>query len=112
MRLRPFGDAGPLVVTSDAMEHYYQTQARDWERYAMVKARPITGHADGMGLYADILRPFVFRRYLDYGVFESLRLMKHRIEAEGQQGAARDDVKRGAGGIAVAHESRLMRSKA
>ncbi len=45
MRLRPFGDSGPLVVTYDAMEHYYQSQARDWERYAMVKARAITGDA-------------------------------------------------------------------
>ena len=99
MRLRPFGDSGPLCVSLPAFEDYLQQHGRAWERYAYVKARPVTGHADGMGLYADILRPFVFRRYLDYGVFESLRRMKHRIEAEGQQGAARDDVKRGAGGI-------------
>jgi glutamate-ammonia-ligase adenylyltransferase len=99
MRLRPFGDSGPLCVSLSAFEDYLQQHGRAWERYAYVKARPVTGHAEGMGLYADILRPFVFRRYLDYGVFESLRRMKHRIEAEGQQGAARDDIKRGAGGI-------------
>jgi glutamate-ammonia-ligase adenylyltransferase len=99
MRLRPFGDSGPLCVSLAAFEDYLQQHGRAWERYAYVKARPVTGHVAGMGLYADILRPFVYRRYLDYGVFESLRRMKHRIEAEAEQHGARDDIKRGPGGI-------------
>ena len=99
MRLRPFGDSGPLCVSLAAFEDYLQQHGRAWERYAYVKARPVTGHARGMGLYNDMLRPFVYRRYLDYGVFESLRRMKHRIEAESEQSTAADDIKRGIGGI-------------
>jgi glutamate-ammonia-ligase adenylyltransferase len=99
MRLRPFGDSGPLVVSIPALEDYLQQHGRAWERYAYVKARPITGYRPGMGLYGGLLRPFVYRRYLDYGVFESLRELKRRIESETGEAAVRSDVKRGPGGI-------------
>jgi len=99
MRLRPFGDSGPLVVSVPALEDYLLQHGRAWERYAYVKARPVTGYRPGMGLYSDLLRPFVYRRYLDYGVFESLRELKRRIEAETGEAAASGDIKLGPGGI-------------
>ncbi|MCB1799918.1 MAG: bifunctional glutamine synthetase adenylyltransferase/deadenyltransferase, partial [Gammaproteobacteria bacterium] len=82
MRLRPFGEVGPLVVTYDAMENYYHSQARDWERYAMVKARAITGDRDEIEALTGMLRAFVYRRYIDFGVIESIRDMKRMIERE------------------------------
>jgi len=99
MRLRPFGDSGPLVVSLAAFEDYLQQHGRPWERYAYVKARPLTGYRPGIGLYRDLLRPFVYRKYLDYTVFESLREMKRLIEVETAEACLRDDVKRGPGGI-------------
>ena len=99
MRLRPFGDAGPLAVSFDGMENYYQTHGREWERYAMVKAAVIGGdHEAGAELMA-ILRPFVYRRYLDYGAFESLREMKGMIAAEVKRKGMENNVKLGPGGI-------------
>jgi [glutamine synthetase] adenylyltransferase / [glutamine synthetase]-adenylyl-L-tyrosine phosphorylase len=76
MRLRPFGDSGPLVASFAALEDYLQQHGRDWERYAWVKARAITGAGAYAELFRTTLRPFVFRRYLDFGVFASLREMK------------------------------------
>jgi glutamate-ammonia-ligase adenylyltransferase len=99
MRLRPFGDSGPLAASLAALEDYLQQHGRAWERYAYVKARPVTGYREGMGLYRNLLRPFVFRRYLDYGVYESLREMKSLIEAEAAAETVRADIKRGSGGI-------------
>ncbi len=99
MRLRPFGDSGPLVATYDAMEAYYQSQARDWERYAMVKARPITGDPDEIKLLMDMLRAFVFRRYIDFGVIESIRDMKRMIERELHNKGMDANIKLGQGGI-------------
>ncbi len=99
MRLRPFGDSGPLVVSMAAFEIYLQQHGRAWERYAFIKARPITGHRAGMGLFRNILRPFVYRRYLDYGIFETLREMKQMIEVEAEQEQLLGDIKRGRGGI-------------
>lgn len=77
MRLRPFGDSGPLVLSFSALEDYYREQGRDWERYAMVKAR-IMGDSDGtyVSELRAMLRPFVFRRYIDFSVIQSLRNMK------------------------------------
>ena len=99
MRLRPFGESGPLVASGAALEDYLQQHGRDWERYAWVKARAIT-HADRYEpLYHDVVRPFVFRRYLDFGVFESLREMKGLIEREVERRELEDDVKLGPGGI-------------
>lgn len=99
MRLRPFGDSGPLVASGDALEHYYLTQGRDWERYAMVKARVVAGdhHAGEELLRA--LQPFVYRRYLDYGAFAALRTMKDSIRREQQKRGAVLDVKLSDGGI-------------
>lgn len=99
MRLRPFGDSGPLVSTFDAMEHYYHSQARDWERYAMVKARAITGGDDEVAPLMDMLRAFVFRRYIDFGVIESIRDMKRMIERELHGKGMDANIKLGQGGI-------------
>ncbi len=98
IRLRPYGENGPLVLSFDAMEEYYQSQGREWERYAMVKARPVAGGTDGDTLL-ETLRPFVYRRYLDYGAFDSLREMKQLIEQETHKKGIKDDIKLGAGGI-------------
>ena len=99
VRLRPYGDSGALVWPFDAMERYYEEQGRDWERYAWIRARACAGdRAAGQQLIAD-LKPFVFRRYLDFGAIESLRQMKGRIDAERGGAAVRDDVKLGPGGI-------------
>ena len=100
MRLRPFGESGPLVLSFAALEDYYQEQGRDWERYAMVKAR-IMG--DREGVYVDelraMLRPFVFRRYIDFSVIQSLRNMKGMIAREVRRRGLKDNIKLGAGGI-------------
>ncbi len=99
MRLRPFGDAGPLAISFAAMENYYQVHGREWERYAMVKAAVIAGDQDAGAELMEILRPFVYRRYLDYGAFESLREMKQMIASEVQRKGMQDNIKLGPGGI-------------
>ncbi|MEE4659010.1 MAG: bifunctional [glutamate--ammonia ligase]-adenylyl-L-tyrosine phosphorylase/[glutamate--ammonia-ligase] adenylyltransferase, partial [Halieaceae bacterium] len=99
MRLRPYGESGPLVVNFASMEAYYEEQGRDWERYALIKARPITGDA---ARAADLMRclvPFVYRRYIDFGVIDSLRAMKQMIRAEVNRRGLENDVKLGPGGI-------------
>ncbi|PKM10094.1 MAG: bifunctional [glutamate--ammonia ligase]-adenylyl-L-tyrosine phosphorylase/[glutamate--ammonia-ligase] adenylyltransferase [Gammaproteobacteria bacterium HGW-Gammaproteobacteria-10] len=99
VRLRPFGDSGPLVMTFEGMEHYYLTQAREWERYAMVKARQIAGDpVTGPQLMA-LLHAFVYRRYLDYGAFEELRSLKYKITQELQRKDRLENIKLGPGGI-------------
>ncbi|WP_274053347.1 bifunctional [glutamate--ammonia ligase]-adenylyl-L-tyrosine phosphorylase/[glutamate--ammonia-ligase] adenylyltransferase [Thalassomonas haliotis] len=98
MRLRPFGESGPLVMTFDAMEHYYQEQGRDWERYAMLKARLI-GCSDYHDALTALLRPFVYRRYIDFSVFDSLRRMKMMIVQEVRRKNLVNNIKLGAGGI-------------
>ncbi|MBS0375542.1 MAG: bifunctional [glutamate--ammonia ligase]-adenylyl-L-tyrosine phosphorylase/[glutamate--ammonia-ligase] adenylyltransferase [Proteobacteria bacterium] len=99
MRLRPFGDSGPLVTSFAALEDYLQEHGRDWERYAWVKARAITATAAYEAVFRDVVRPFVFRRYLDFGVFESLREMKALIAREVEKRELREHVKLGRGGI-------------
>lgn len=99
MRLRPFGDSGSLVASFDAMEEYYQTQGREWERYAMIKARPVTGSDAERKAINELLRPFVYRRYLDYGMFDSLREMKAMIAGQLHTKGMEDNIKLGAGGI-------------
>ncbi|WP_298169420.1 bifunctional [glutamate--ammonia ligase]-adenylyl-L-tyrosine phosphorylase/[glutamate--ammonia-ligase] adenylyltransferase [Acidithiobacillus sp.] len=97
MRLRPFGDAGPLCISAAAMEQYYQVHGRGWERYAFIKARPVAGDvAFGQSLL-DTLRPFVYRRYLDYTALTGLREVKALMDAE--QGGSSNDIKKGQGGI-------------
>jgi len=98
-RLRPFGDSGPLVMSFDAMEHYYQTQAREWERYAMVKARVVAGDPGAGQRLEKILHPFVYRRYLDYRAFGELRELKQKITLELKRKDRQDNVKLGPGGI-------------
>ena len=99
MRLRPFGDSGPLTVSGAFLDNYLQTHGRDWERYAWIKARAITGAAGYKLLQAESVRPFVYRRYLDFGVFESLREMKALIEKDVARRDLADHVKLGPGGI-------------
>ena len=99
LRLRPFGASGPLVASFASFEDYLVRHGRDWERYAYVKARAITGVEHYAQIYASAVRPFVYRRYLDFGVFESLREMKSLIEREVERRELADDVKLGPGGI-------------
>jgi glutamate-ammonia-ligase adenylyltransferase len=99
LRLRPFGDSGPLVSSFASFEDYLPRHGRDWERYAYVKARPITAVERYGEIEASALRPFVYRRYLDYGVFESLREMKALIQREVARRELADHVKSGPGGI-------------
>ena len=99
MRLRPYGDSGALVFSFDALEQYYQSQGRDWERYAMIKARVVAGdQAAGAELLA-MLKPFVYRRYLDFAAIEALRSLKLMIQREVQRKGLQDNVKLGSGGI-------------
>ena len=101
-RLRPFGDSGPPVVSIAALEEYLLQHGRDWERYAYVKAR-IAGAQPAAAVIDDLdnnlIRPFVYRRYIDYGVFESLRSMHALISAEVQRRELKDNIKLGPGGI-------------
>lgn len=99
MRLRPYGESGPLVVSFSALEDYYQEQGRDWERYAMVKARalgPWTKHCDELH---SLLRPFVYRRYIDFSAIDALRKMKQLIVSEVRRRKLTNNIKLGAGGI-------------
>lgn len=98
-RLRPFGDAGPLALSFDAMEVYYQAQAREWERYAMIKARVVAGDQQAGAELLALLRPFVYRRYLDFGAIESLRDLKKLISQELHRKGMEANVKLGPGGI-------------
>ncbi|WP_207650585.1 bifunctional [glutamate--ammonia ligase]-adenylyl-L-tyrosine phosphorylase/[glutamate--ammonia-ligase] adenylyltransferase [Acidithiobacillus albertensis] len=97
MRLRPFGDAGPLCISAAAMEHYYQVHGRGWERYAFIKARPVAGNLDFGAKVLEMLRPFVYRRYLDFTALQGLREVKALMDAE--QGESSQDIKKGQGGI-------------
>lgn len=99
MRLRPYGDSGPLVMTTDQLESYYESQGREWERYAMVKARVVGGDREAGQELMDALVPFVFRRYLDFGALESLREMKAMIAREVERKGLESNIKLGAGGI-------------
>ncbi len=98
-RLRPFGDSGPLAMSFDAMETYYQEQGREWERYALIKGRVVAGNPDAGAELMERLKPFVYRRYLDYGSFDSLRDMKHKISREVSRKGMEGNVKLGPGGI-------------
>ncbi len=98
-RLRPFGDSGPLVMSFAGMENYYVTQAREWERYAMIKARQVAGDTVSGETLFEMIRPFVYRRYLDYGAFEELRALKTQINRELRRKDRMDNVKLGPGGI-------------
>ena len=100
MRLRPLGEGGPLVLSFSSMEDYYQEQGRDWERYAMVKAKVLGDQQNSFTkeLY-QMLKPFVYRRYIDFSVLQSLRNMKSMIEREVRRRGLKNNIKLGAGGI-------------
>ena len=101
-RLRPFGESGPPVVSFGALESYLLQHGRDWERYAYVKARivgPHPGDEVAHDLYRNLIQPFVYRRYIDFGVFESLREMHAMIAAEVQKRELQNNIKLGPGGI-------------
>ena len=96
MRLRPYGSEGPLACSLAMLEEYYQNQGREWERYAWIKGRVIAGPAK---VIADLLRPFVFRKYLDYGAFASMRDLKVQIQRDVNKRDMHDNIKLGRGGI-------------
>ena len=99
MRLRPYGSSGALVLSFNALEQYYQDQGRDWERYAMIKARVVAGDQVMGAQLLSLLRPFVYRRYLDFSAIEALRTMKQLIQQEVRRKGMADNIKLGAGGI-------------
>jgi glutamate-ammonia-ligase adenylyltransferase len=99
LRLRPFGNAGRVALSFAAMEQYFQREGRDWERYAWQKARPVAGDTRAGEDFLAALRPFVYRRYLDFGALDGLRAMKAAIAAEVARKDLADDIKRGPGGI-------------
>ena len=96
MRLRPYGSEGPLACSLAMLEEYYQNQGREWERYAWIKGRVIAGPVKEI---ADLLRPFVFRKYLDYGAFASMRDLKVQIQRDVNRRDMHDNIKLGRGGI-------------
>ncbi|MEM7054718.1 MAG: bifunctional [glutamate--ammonia ligase]-adenylyl-L-tyrosine phosphorylase/[glutamate--ammonia-ligase] adenylyltransferase, partial [Pseudomonadota bacterium] len=98
-RLRPFGQSGALVWSLVAMERYFVDEGRVWERYAWLKARPVAGDLAIGQRVVQILQPFIFRRYLDYGLFESLRDLHDSIDRKSRREDLVEDIKRGAGGI-------------
>ncbi|STO94156.1 bifunctional deadenylyltransferase/adenylyltransferase [Haemophilus pittmaniae] len=101
MRLRPFGDNGALALSFSALEQYYQDQGRDWERYAMIKARVLgLKENDPQALILQkLLRPFVYRRYIDFSAIQALREMKNKIAREVRRRGLINNIKLGAGGI-------------
>ena len=99
LRLRPFGSAGRVALSFAAMEQYYQREGRDWERYAWIKARPVAGDMAAGKRLIETLRPFVYRRYLDYTAFAGLREMKALIDGEVARKDLAQHLKLGPGGI-------------
>ncbi len=99
LRLRPFGSAGRVAWSFAAMDGYFQREGRDWERYAWLKARTVAGDIAAGEAWLETLRPFVYRRYLDYTALDGLRTMKAAIVAEMQRRDMAEDLKRGPGGI-------------
>ena len=96
MRLRPYGSEGPLACSFAMLEEYYQSQGREWERYAWIKGRVVAGPGENL---AQLLRPFVFRKYLDYGALASMRDLKLQIQRDVNRRDMHDNIKLGRGGI-------------
>lgn len=99
LRLRPFGNAGRVALSFAGMDQYFQREGRDWERYAWLKARAVAGDVEAGERWLESLRPFVYRRYLDYTALDGLREMKAAIAAEVARRELAEDIKRGPGGI-------------
>jgi glutamate-ammonia-ligase adenylyltransferase len=99
MRLRPYGDSGPLVSSFGMLEDYFYTQAREWERYAWIKGRALTGAPERIDELENLRKPFVFRKYLDFGAFGSMRELHAQIRREVMRKDKADNIKLGPGGI-------------
>ncbi len=99
LRLRPFGENGPLIMSFNSLEEYYEALGREWERYALIKARVVAGDKIAGYHLLKRLNPFIYRRYLDYNAFESLREMKQSIDFEIQRKGFKGNIKLGPGGI-------------
>ncbi len=99
MRLRPYGDSGPLVSSFGMLEDYFYTQAREWERYAWIKGRALTGDNGRIDDLEKLRKPFVFRKYLDFGAFGSMRELHAQIRREVARKDMADNIKLGPGGI-------------
>ncbi len=97
MRLRPNGDSGPLVCSFEMLENYFITQGREWERYAWIKARPLTGSRHDE--LEKVRHPFVFRKYFDFGAINAMRELHAQIRREVAKKDMADNVKLGPGGI-------------
>ena len=98
-RLRPFGDSGPLVVNFNHIEDYLQTHGREWERYAFIKARVIVGEEEDQAMFKSIVTSFVYRKYIDFGVINTLREMKDLIMQKMASKGNANNIKLGFGGI-------------
>ena len=96
LRLRPYGESGPPVASFAMLEQYFLTQGREWERYAWIKGRALSGDEAGL---MQIVRPFVYRKYLDYGAFASMRELHAQIRREVTRRDLADNIKLGPGGI-------------
>lgn len=96
MRLRPYGDSGPLVSSFTMLENYLVAQGRMWERFAWMKARALTGNDQAL---QELIRPFVYRKYLDYGAYAGIRELHAQIRREVGRRDRRDNIKLGPGGI-------------
>jgi [glutamine synthetase] adenylyltransferase / [glutamine synthetase]-adenylyl-L-tyrosine phosphorylase len=97
MRLRPYGGSGPLACDFEALERYFITQGREWERYAWLKARPLTGQAEAE--FDSVVRPFVFRKYLDYATLAAMRALHAEVRRDVARRELAEHVKLGPGGI-------------
>jgi glutamate-ammonia-ligase adenylyltransferase len=97
MRLRPYGSSGPLACSFDALDQYFVSQGREWERYAWLKARALTGHRDDE--LAKVVRPFVYRKYLDYATLGAMRALHAEVRRDVARRELAGDVKLGPGGI-------------
>jgi len=97
MRLRPYGESGPLALSFGALEQYFIAQGREWERFAWIKARPLCG--DRLKELAAVVRPFVFRKYLDFGAINALRSLHAQIRSQVARKEMAMNIKLGPGGI-------------
>ena len=95
LRLRPEGQRGDIALALRGYEMYYESWGRAWERAMLIRARPAAGDAELGSGFMEMIRPFVYRKYLDYGAIDEIRSLKTRIDSTFKKG----DIKRGYGGI-------------
>lgn len=100
MRLRPYGENSPLAISLTMLEDYFVTQGREWERHAWIKSRVIAGSSiTEAALMELIVRPFVFRKYLDFEAYEAMRSLHTQLRKEVDRRELHDNIKLGPGGI-------------